>query len=424
MKQRRLRILFLLTALVLAFSVLSAPLASCSSCSSESYAATHLAESYGVPAFNQSKVETLERFYRDHYITNIPPASVMAEKTAAYYFENYHEKIDTGDAEAVTNAIIRSYVKSVGDKFSVYREPAQYDDYHTDLSGTYYDIGVEITYDHQEKTATVSGVLSGGGAEAAGIRPGDIILAVNGELLSDFGYTEVEEKLRGDLDTTVALTVIRNGAEITFYPIRREIEEALVYYAINENKIGYIYIDSFKTKTFGQFKEAVDFMEENGAVGIIYDLRSNPGGYLSSVNKCLSYIAPNGTTIASYTNNYSAPTIDNDPHSMTLPSVVICDGRTASAGELFVAAMRDFDDTLGLFEVTTVGVTTYGKGVMQSTYSLGDGSTITMTIAYYNPPCGVNYHGIGVIPDVEVFLEEEGDLQLDTAYAEIYKMIK
>lgn len=423
MKQKRLKLLFLITSLVLAFSIFS-PLSSCSSCSSDSYAATHLAENHGVPAFNQAKLETVERFYRDHYVTDIPPAAEMAEKTATVYFENYHENIDTGDVEAVTNAIIRSYVKSIGDRYSVYREPAQYEDYHSDMSGTFYGIGVEITYDHQAQTVTVSKIMSGGGAEAAGMLPGDRIYAVDGELLSDFGYTEVANKIRGELNTTVAITVIRGGAEVTLYPKRGEVAEVLVRYSINENKIGYIYIDSFKATTFKQFKEAVDFMEENGAVGIIYDLRDNPGGYLSSVVNSLSYIAPTGTPIASYTNDYSAPSLDNNPHSLALPSVVICNEDTASAGELFTAAMRDFDDTFGLFEVTTVGVTTFGKGVMQSTYSLGDGSTITMTIAYYNPPCGENYHGVGIVPDTEVILTDDGDSQLDAAYAEIYKMIK
>ena len=100
---------------------------------------------------------------------------------------------------------------------------------------------------------------------------------------------------------------------------------------------------------------------------------------------------------------------------------MICNENTASAGELFTAAMRDFDEVYGYFDVTLVGVTTYGKGIMQKPFSLGDGSTVTMTVAYYNPPSGENYHGDGIVPDV---IEENPGLQLDAAYAQILELVK
>ena len=162
-------------------------------------------------------------------------------------------------------------------------------------------------------------------------------------------------------------------------------------------------------------------MKANGAVGIVYDLRSNPGGYLSSVVDILSYISPKGTTIASFSNDYADTMVDDDSHSLTLPSVVICNERTASAGELFTAAMRDFDEEFGYFDVTIVGTTTYGKGVMQSSFHLGDGSFLTLTVAYYNPPSGKNYDGEGITPDVPV--AEDVD-PIISAYEEIFKLVK
>ena len=162
-------------------------------------------------------------------------------------------------------------------------------------------------------------------------------------------------------------------------------------------------------------------MKANGAVAIIYDLRSNSGGLLLPAVNMLSYIAPKNTTIVSFTNGYSAPMKDNDSHSLSIPSVVLCNSRTASAAELFVAAMRDFDGKLGLFDVTMVGVTTYGKGIMQATYMLDDGSSVTLTVAYYNPPSGENYHEVGITPDVIV---DSSSAQLDEAYEQAKQLIK
>ena len=137
----------------------------------------------------------------------------------------------------------------------------------------------------------------------------------------------------------------------------------------------------------------------------------------------LSRIAPKGTTIVSFSNDYASEQKDKTNASISLPTVVLCNESTASAGELFTAAIRDFE-ALGFFDVTIVGQKTYGKGVMQNTYTFTDYSSITVTVAYYNPPSGENYDGIGITPDVTVQDGEDGDAQLDTAYIEINKLIK
>ena len=134
-------------------------------------------------------------------------------------------------------------------------------------------------------------------------------------------------------------------------------------------------------------------------------------------------IAPKGTTIVSFSNDYASEYKDKTDAKLSLPTVVLCNESTASAGELFTASMRDFEK-LGFFEVTIVGVNTYGKGVMQNTYTFTDGSSITLTVAYYNPPLGENYDGIGIMPDVTVEESVEGDPQLDTAYIEINNLVK
>ena len=416
--KNKLRIALLFSLFILTL-LLASPL---TACTSNDYAAAHLKD-YGVPTFNEAKFQKVERFYRDYYVTDIPNAKTMAKSTSEIYFEKYHEKIDTGDSKEVTDALISSYVSAIGDKYSVYRVPVETEDYESDISGSFTGIDVTVTYNEATGILTIDSVTPGGGADEAGIKSGDIIVAVNGARVSDIGYEAVVQNIRGEEGTTVDITILRGGVEFTVTATRKTVVVYSVKYSISEDKIGYIDIDSFKANTVSQFKEAIDFMKANGAVGIIYDLRSNPGGLLDSVVSMLSYIAPSNTKIASFSNNYMPPKYDNDSHSLALPSVILCNGGTASAAELFTSAMRDFDEKYGYFDVTTVGVTTYGKGIMQSTYQLGDGSTLTLTVAYYNPPSGKNYHGVGITPDVIVEQVSTTDRQLDAAYSEIYDIL-
>ena len=169
-------------------------------------------------------------------------------------------------------------------------------------------------------------------------------------------------------------------------------------------------------------KVFVDYMKANGARGIIYDLRGNLGGYLSAATDVIEYLAPPGTTVVSYTDYYDEPTIDDTDECYTPPAVILTNYNTASAAELFTAAVCDLAD-MGYGSAVRVGKTTRGKGVMQSTYTLSNGAALTLTVAYYNPPSGNNFHGVGLEPDVEVDNTGYRDLQLERAYAEINKLI-
>ena len=165
-----------------------------------------------------------------------------------------------------------------------------------------------------------------------------------------------------------------------------------------------------------------------GASGfdIIFDVCSNPGGYLHLVTDMLSYLVPNGTPIASFSSQKSPIYAGNDgtakdpyDHVLNLPSVVITDKNSASASELFAGALRDYND-MGLLHSALVGEVTFKKGIMQSTITFNDGSALTLTTALYNPPSGENFHGVGVTPDV---LAAEGDDFIELALTEINKLI-
>lgn len=412
-----------LVSVVLFLALLLVNLVSCGTAPSD-FVTSYLEEMDGIPEFSKSKLKGVEIVYRDYYVYDIPPAEEFSKKVADIYFENFKDEIDPANASDVTDALIYSYIAAVGDKYSVYRTASEYEDYNTDLSGEFYGIGVVVTYDYVQGTLTVTEVLSGGGASDAGIKVGDLIHKVDGELVSEIGYSKAIDTVRGENGTTVKITVLRGDAELEFTITRKKVVEESVSYSIDENKIAYIKISSFKENTVKQFKNAIDDVVENGAVGIIYDLRSNPGGYLSTVVSMISMISPKGATIVSFSNDYGPPVKDSNHSSLELPTVVICNENTASAAELFTAAIRDFGDTFEYFDVTLVGTKTFGKGIMQSTYLFTDDSSITLTVAFYNPPSGINYDGIGITPDVIVTESESGDAQLEAAYNEISKMIK
>ena len=168
-------------------------------------------------------------------------------------------------------------------------------------------------------------------------------------------------------------------------------------------------MSNFDETTVDDFKYAVSDLKSQGVKGLIFDVRNNPGGLLDSVADVLDYLLPEGDLV-SETNKKGETKVlcTSDSSCIELPMVVLVDGETASAAELFAADLRDFK------VAELVGQTTYGKGIMQGAFPLEDGSAIKMTIAYFNPHSGVNFNGVGLKPDYEVALTTEQKLNFDT----------
>ena len=283
----------------------------------------------------------------------------------------------------------------------------------------------------------ISAVFKNSGAEDAGILPNDVITSVDGLKVSEIGYQTAIDALRGEEGTSVCVTVLRNGEEHTFTALRKQLPESSVIYSFDEvNRYGYVMITTFQRKTGEEFRLAIDELKTLGARGIVFDLRNNLGGVVSAVIEVLSYLVDDAIPVIS-TNKYNTEkTVTRtltDGHKIDIPLVVLTNELTASAAELFTAALRDYRDVAELGasnkNITIVGKKTYGKGIMQSSYSLGDGSSVTFTTAYYNPPSGVNYHGVGISPDLGYEVEwsltvEGGDAQLLRAYSALDEYFK
>ena len=377
-------------------------------------------DDWDFPGFTSSKLKSIEVTFRENFYKKVPSADELSRTVALAFLDKYYDLIDLKDKEAVTDAIINAYVDSLGDRYSVYRTKDEYDNYSSGMSGNYTGIGVVVTKS-DDGLILVNSVTEGGSAYESGIKSGDKITSVDGIPVLERGYNESIDAIAGEEGTTVTVIVDRDGDDISFTLTRRRLVENSVTYSL-EDGIGYIRIASFKSNTDEQFIEAVNYMEKNGARGVIYDLRNNTGGYLSSVINALDYIAPKGTTLTSFSNDYDDAVVSKSSHSYLVPSVVLCNGMTASAGELFTAGIRDLAD-MGHLEAVLVGTKTFGKGIMQTTYTLSDGSTITMTVAYYMPPSGKNYHEIGITPDTVVEHTGDSDVQLDAAKNEMQALL-
>ena len=406
---------------------------------SRDYAYQYLLD-WGMPSFDYIKFLVFEQKIKTEYnFSALPDTREHAKQAAEDFLENYYSKINLSNKTEVTDALLTCFVAALGDPYSLYRPPLATENYNTDMQGEFGGIGVMIEYNSKEGTLTISSPIPGSPAEKVGIMSGDVIVGVDGTKVSDVGYEAALNLIRGKIGTTVKITVLRGDTTLDFTLVRELVKETSVAYTIDdETNIGYVQIVSFKNNTFAQFKEAIDALEAAGVAGIIFDLRNNTGGYVHSVCDMVSYLIPDGHTIVSYQYKgkdmtYVKSKDEGEDHVVDLPMAVLCNAMTASSAEIFTSAIRDYRNS-GLLSAVIVGTTTYKKGIMQASYGYSDGSSVTLTIAFYYPPCGVNYHGVGITPDVYIELptpekDEDGnylpveDTQLDGAFSELQKLI-
>ncbi len=324
------------------------------------------------------------------------------------YDELYIGELDESDA---LEAVIDAYVASV-DKYGSYMTPEEYAERMADTNAELVGIGVHIIYNGDYRCIEVVNVMPDSPAEEVGILPGDLIVAIGGEDVEGLGYYPAIDKVKGEAGTSVTLTLLR-GEETKELTVKRaKVTEQTVLYRVTETdpEVGYIRILSFDTGTPSQFREAVKSLTEEGCAKLVLDVRNNPGGLLDSVTSVLDYILPEGPIVRLISKDGSVETISSDAKCLKMKMAVICNGSTASAGELFTAAIKDYK------LATIIGTVTYGKGTVQSIRRLPDGDALSISYKMYSPPYSDNYEGIGVTPDIIVEMEP------DVANVNIYKL--
>ncbi len=372
-----------------------------------------------IPDFNQTVVENIHFYYSHYFIGDLGTDAELAAAIAEFYAE-YRNLIDETDQSEVTDLLCESYLAAAGDKYAYYMNPEAYAEYTSDMTGNYVGIGVQVTNDAVARIITVTAVFPDTPAYEAGVLAGDTIEAVGDTPASTISFAELVNRIRGEEGTEVTVTFGRGGETYTRTMTRRTVVQVTASASVlpGSPKIGLIQITEFDETTAPQFKAALEGLFDEGIDGLIFDLRNNPGGLLSSILTVLDYLVPNGTPLANY--EYYDGSVEYDVANCAsydnyavdsklpsdLPIAVLCNEHTASAGELFTCAMQDYARE-GLLDVKIVGTVTYGKGTMQTQVRLGSGCATTISFAHYNPPYSPNYEGTGITPDIPVELSEE-----------------
>lgn len=321
-----------------------------------------------------------------------------------YYL--YEEEIDTED---LVEGIYAGYTASLGDPYTTYYDEDATREFMKSVSGEFGGIGATLSKQDDEDEITISQVNEDSPAEQAGLKAGDVLLQADGHTVSGQDLDKIVSWISGEAGTEVELRILRNGKEMDVTVIRDIIEMETVEYEMKEGNIGYIRVEEFDKVTYEQFKAAMDDLEEQGMNSLIIDLRGNPGGQLTTVTDMLKLFLPEGVIVSTKDKYGNTDEITCDGgHEFKKPLAVLVDGYSASASEIFSAAIQDYGTGV------IVGTQTYGKGVVQQTVDLGDGTCMKITVSEYYTPSGRSINGTGVTPDVEVEREyDENDPERD-----------
>ncbi len=329
--------------------------------------------------------------------------------------EDYYLYEDDIDKEDLIDGIYSGYAGALGDPYTEYYDEEETEALYESTSGEFSGIGATMSQSLDSGEITISNVYEDSPADKAGMKSGDIIYKVDGRSVSGQDLETVVSWIKGERGTDVVIHVLRNGEELELTATRDIIEVQTVSHEMKDGQIGYILISEFDSVTYDQFVAALDDLESQGMQGLVIDLRGNPGGNLTTVTDMLKLLLPEGTIVSTKDKYGNTEEITCDgKHEFTKPLAVLVNQYSASAAEIFSGAIQDYGTG------TIVGMTTYGKGVVQQLMDLGDGTCLKVTIAEYYTPSGRSINGTGVTPDVEVEYEydennPEADKQLDKA---------
>ncbi len=341
-------------------------------------------------------------------------------KTVEDVIEKYYygEEV-TG--EDLQEGIYKGMVEALDDPYSEYYSKEELKEVMESNQGISYGIGAYISLSPAMELPMISGVMEGAPAETAGLREGDIIYEVDGESTQGYSLTKVVNMVKGEENTPVVLTIYREG-EPEFLQIEAvrgkliEVETVQSVMLEDTNGIGYLQIKEFDAVTTDQFNENMAELKASDMKGLILDLRSNPGGDLTAVTEVARRILPAG--LITYTEDKYGERkeyICNGEYELQIPMVVLVNEYSASASELLAGAIKDHN------KGTILGTTTFGKGIVQRITQLEDGTAVKLTVSSYFTPSGVNIHGTGIQPDIELeydyeLAEKEGiDNQVEKA---------
>ena len=308
------------------------------------------------------------------------------------------------DEESMLEGAIKGYVEGLGDPYTEYLTKEEMEEFTEETNSEYVGIGVYVGNDTVNNTILVVGVMKSSPAEEAGIQIGDVIEKIDGVAYTGKQLDEATKVLKAEEGTTATLTIRRDNEEKELTVVRRKITVQHVASEMLENNIAYIQIDSFDANVASSFEEQITSLMNNGATGIIIDLRNNGGGIVDEATGIADLFLDKGETIlitkSKKENNEEETKSERDPIVKDIPVVILVNEATASASEILAGALKDN------YGATIIGKQTYGKGVIQTLYTLTDGSGIKITTEEYQTPNRNKIHEVGIEPDEIVELPE------------------
>lgn len=321
--------------------------------------------------------------------------------------ESFYKDVDKNALEI---GIYKGLFSGLEDVYSAYMTKEEYEAWKASALGEFEGIGITFAQDDTGEFVILN-TITGSPAQKAGLLAGDFILRVDGKEFTDL--ETLGTAIRGDAGSKVEVTYQRENKEYTISLIRAKIVTESVTYELREDNIGYIQITGFEDQTSEDFTAALRDLEVKGAKGLIVDLRNNGGGLVDEGVQIADTLMGKGTITYLQSRNGEKEYYESDAQKTTLPFVVLVNEGTASTSEIVAAAIKDSDDG------QLIGITTFGKGIVQSTSQLPDGDAIKLTIKQYFSPLGTTIHKIGVTPDfvIEDNPQTTDDEQMNKALA-------
>lgn len=305
---------------------------------------------------------------------------------------------------------LRRVLRRLEDPYTRFLNPAQYAALTEQTSGEVTGVGVHLQKEEQE--LVVSKVLDDSPAKRAGLMVGDVILIIDGRAGQNLSVDNAAQLIRGDIGSSLALTVRRsNGSEETITITREVVSVPTVSFELQQQdavSVGYIRLDEFSAHAAEQMSSAIATLTDQGAEAFVLDLRGNPGGLLQASIDISRMWLPRGSIVRTVDRDGHGDEITANRTALTdLPMAVLVNGQSASSSEIVTGALGDND------RAVVVGNPTFGKALVQSLHGLSDGSGIAVTVAHYYTPDGTDISHRGIIPDVNVTLTEQQQRELE-----------
>ena len=324
----------------------------------------------------------------------------------------YYQKVSEED---LIDGALKGLFEGLNDPYSQYYTSDEFQTLKEQTSGSFVGIGVYIGVNSENDKITIISPIEGSPAQKSGIKSGDVVVKVNRKSIESKTVDEVIKQIKGKENTTVNLTVERDGKEIDFDITRKTIVTKSVSSEVKEDNIGYLRITSFDENTYKEFKENLSNLKEKGIKGLVIDLRDNPGGLLDGCVDIADDLIGEGTIVYTKDNSGKKEYYKSDKNELDMPMAVLINGGSASASEILTAALVDNNKAIA------IGETSFGKGLVQSVKGLKDGTGYKLTTAQYFTPNDNYINGKGITPKIQ---EKDKNKQLKLAIEYIQEEIK